>query len=48
MSAKHTTGPWVIHPDDDLHPEYSGHVMTRDGYAVADCILEWSSIEECD
>ena len=48
MSAKHTTGPWVIHPDDDLHPEYSGHVMTRDGYAVADCILEWSSIEECE
>ena len=48
MSAKHTTGPWVIHPDDDLHPEYLGHVMTRDGCAAADCILEWSSIEECE
>ena len=35
---KHTPGPWAI------HPEYSGHVMTVDGYAVAECDLDWSCI----
>ncbi len=47
-TPKHTPGPWVIHPADEKHPEYSGHVMTTDGYSVADCVLSWSSIERCE
>lgn len=38
---KHTPGPWRVFggTDDDR-----GHVMTSDGYAVADCCLDYSSI----
>lgn len=39
MSA-HTRGPWL------LDTESPGHVMTQDGYAIADCFLVYSSLDK--
>ena len=39
MSCGHTPGPWQANVGEN------GHVSTIDGYAIADCCLDYSSIE---
>lgn len=45
MTTKHTPGPWV-----NETPTEGGrfHVMTKDGYAIADMATEYSSIDNDD
>lgn len=40
MSTKHTPGPWIV------QEKYPFHVMTSDGFAVADTDLSYSSLDE--
>ncbi len=38
-TPEHTPGPWQV------NERFDGHVMTSDGLAVADCCLDYSSID---
>jgi len=40
MKSLHTPAPWLLDPDTP------GHVMTHEGYAIADCFLVYSSIDK--
>ncbi len=40
MKSKHSPGPWLI------DNESFGHVMTQEGYAIADCDLVYSSLDK--
>lgn len=45
MDTKLGKTPWVLGITGDKACEDPGHIMTEDGYAIADCTLDYSSIE---